>query len=280
MCSLCGWLIATLAGLVLWGGDYYLTSFSERAFHAQHRLLRPSGALGHTLGIAGTGMMLLSFVYSLRKRWTFLQRFGTQKQWLQFHIFLGLGGPLLVTFHTSGKLIGIAAIAFYSMMAMVSSGIIGRYLYSKIPRTRKGSEMSLAQIEQQLDALISQLGAEEARTAFLEAVEGFLSQVKRQRRNLLITIYSTVFDDLRTPVRFISAWRIARIRSVSSSSQLKLARLIMKQRRLLKKLAILEASQRLFCFWHVFHKPFTVLSTVVILLHVAVTIYFGYGVAW
>ena len=130
--------VATVACLGYFGSSYYFAPINERAHHPFYQLLRPSGRVGLALGITGTAMMLLIFAYSFRKRSKLLQKIGTQPQWLKIHIFFGFAGPILVTFHTSGKLHGFVAIAFYSMWAMVVSGIVGRYLYAKIPRTISG----------------------------------------------------------------------------------------------------------------------------------------------
>jgi hypothetical protein len=279
-----GVLVGSMLGLLLnlgsWGYSYYATPLAERAFHPQHALLKPSGSIGHLLGSAGGLMMLFTFVYSLRKRWPLLQKIGGQAQWLQLHIFLGLSGPTLVAFHTTGKLRGVAAIAFYSMMAMVVSGIVGRYLYSKIPRTKKGSEMSYRQMEDQLAAWVEELEAERQKDDILEAIENYLAGIRKGSGGLLRTLFYSISDDLAAPVNFYRAWRITRKLHTSFRRRLQVTRLILKQRRLLKHLALLDASQKLFSFWHIFHKPFTVLASVVIFVHIAVATYFGYGVRW
>lgn len=132
--------------LMLWGARYYATPLSARSQHQLYPWLKPSGAVGQLLGIVGTVMMLLIFLYSIRKRSKTLQKIGTQAEWLKVHIYLGIVGPVLVTFHTSGKLNGIVAVAFYSMWAVVLSGAFGRYLYAKIPRTISGNQMTLKEI--------------------------------------------------------------------------------------------------------------------------------------
>ncbi len=272
--------LVVFGSLVAHGIGYYLTPIPDRAFHPMHALLKPSGWEGRRLGMVGGVMMLLTFLYTIRKRSSFLQRFGNQKQWLQVHIFLGLGGPALVVLHTTGKLGGLAAIGFYSTMAMVVSGIIGRYLYSKIPRTRKGNEMSLAQMEQQLSEWIAELGSDSSRDRLLEAIEQYLAQVRQQRRGMVMTVAVVIADDLKGLSHVYQAWRISALQGKGIRRRIKVVRLVLKQRRLLKKLAVLEASQRLFSYWHIFHRPFTILASVLILIHVAVATYFGYGVNW
>lgn len=272
---------AFLLFVVVWGGSYYATPLTERVLHARHEVLKPSGALGHAMGIAGTVMMLLIFVYSLRKKWKPLQRIGTQSQWLQVHIFLGLAGPVLVTFHSTGKLGGIVAVAFYSMWAMAVSGMVGRYLYAKIPRTVQGNKMSLKEIEDQLAELVETLRHTEKKHAVLRSIETFLSHTRRQRGGLLRAVVRVLGDDIRLPLHALRVWRLVRIdRSLPFSQRWRVTRLVLRQQRILNHLAVLDAMQRLFSYWHVFHRPFTVITFVIVFLHVGVAVYLGYGFRW
>ncbi len=267
--------------ILLWGAPYYLSAFSQRAFHPQHHLLKPSGLIGQWAGIVGTVMMLSISLYSLRKRWSFLQRLGSQKQWLRMHVFMGLAGPFLITIHSTGRLVGIAALAFYSMMAMVLSGFVGRYLYTQIPRTKKGNELSLQQIQEEAKVLVDELHAHQTRKEVLEAMEEYLSQIRKQTRGLVRILAYTILDDLKTPLNVYKAWKIARIDTdVPWRRRLALHRLILRQRKLLKRLAVLDASQRLLSFWHIFHQPLTVLATVLIFVHIVVATYFVHGLPW
>ena len=144
--------------LVYWGVSYYLTSVEERPFHESHDMLKPSGPIGHGLGIVGTLMILIGvFSYIGRKKKKFLPRVGALKHWLEFHIFLCSVGPLLILFHTAFKFGGIVSISFWSMVAVVLSGVIGRFIYIQIPRTIQGRELSLTEIKEMKDNLSQQL---------------------------------------------------------------------------------------------------------------------------
>jgi len=55
---------------------------------------------------------------------------------------------VLITFHSSFKLRGVAGYAYWSMIAVVLSGIVGRYLYGRIPRKLGAVEMSVDEAEQ------------------------------------------------------------------------------------------------------------------------------------
>jgi hypothetical protein len=96
---------------------------------------------GHTLGILGFFLMILTeTLYSLRKR-SRTVRWGRMSEWLQFHIFTGLVGPFMVFLHTSWKFNGLAGVVTLLTLIVVISGFIGRYIYTRIPRTSDGIEL-------------------------------------------------------------------------------------------------------------------------------------------
>src|ERR1019366_549965 len=58
-----------------------------------------------------------------------------------------------IAFHASFKFRGIAGIAFWIMLSVAISGVIGRYIYAQIPRSLSSAELSLkelAEIEEEL----------------------------------------------------------------------------------------------------------------------------------
>ncbi len=96
---------------------------------------------GHTLGILGFILMIFTeTLYSLRKR-TRLASWGKMSEWLKFHIFTGLVGPYMVLLHTSWKFNGLAGAVTLLTIIVVASGFIGRYIYTRIPRTADGIEV-------------------------------------------------------------------------------------------------------------------------------------------
>lgn len=115
------------------------------------RAIPPAGELfGHGMGIFGFVLMLMTeILYSLRKR-SRVARWGKMSSWLQFHIFTGLVGPYMVLLHTSWKFQGLAGATTLLTIIIVLSGIIGRYIYTRIPRTADGLEIKGALSEQAL----------------------------------------------------------------------------------------------------------------------------------
>jgi putative flippase GtrA len=106
------------------------------------RAIPPASELfGHSIGIVGFIFMLLTeTLYSFRKRSRSV-RWGRMSTWLQLHIFMGLVGPYMVLLHTSWKFNGIAGATTLLTIIIVVSGFIGRYIFTRIPRTMDGLEM-------------------------------------------------------------------------------------------------------------------------------------------
>ena len=100
-----------------------------------------SELFGHSIGIFGFILMLMTeTLYSLRKR-SRSASWGRMSTWLQFHIFTGLVGPYMVLLHSSWKFNGLAGVTTLFTIVIVISGFIGRYIYTRIPRTLDGLEI-------------------------------------------------------------------------------------------------------------------------------------------
>jgi hypothetical protein len=106
------------------------------------REIPPASELfGHGIGIIGFIFMLMTeILYSLRKRMRSV-RWGKMSAWLEFHIFTGLVGPYMVLLHTSWKFNGLAGATTLLTIIIVLSGFIGRYIFTRIPRTLDGLEI-------------------------------------------------------------------------------------------------------------------------------------------
>jgi hypothetical protein len=119
-----------------------------------YRAIPAAGSLfGHLIGVVGFLLMLLTeTLYSFRKR-SRKARWGNMESWLQFHIFTGLVGPYLVLLHTSWKFNGLAGATTLLTILIVISGFIGRYIYTRIPRSLDGVELSASGTQAQAAAL-------------------------------------------------------------------------------------------------------------------------------
>lgn len=151
-----------VAGAALISGmEYYLLPLEERAYSELAPLFAPTGLVGHGLGIVGTLLLLVGVIgYSARKRLPFLSRSGALKHWLQVHIFLCTLGPFLVLLHTTFKFGGLVSIAFWSMALVVLSGVFGRYVYVRIPKTIQGRFLDVAAVSEQIVELTRRMATQ------------------------------------------------------------------------------------------------------------------------
>jgi hypothetical protein len=260
------WLILVVSG----GWDYYGTPLRVRAYNPVHPMLRPSGWIGHSLGMAGLLMMTVPVIYSVRKKWKRLARLGQLRHWLNVHIFCGIFGPVLVTFHAAMKFNGLISVAYWSMVLVVISGFVGRYLYVRMPRTIKGVEMGYEEIVGRANQLRGELAATGLSPALVQP---------------LVTEAATdatgAFSRLSEPARQSLARRRARhalLRAGAPSDLVADAVSLSRERSfLLRRLRYLERTRRLFAMWHVFHQPLVYLMFLIAAVHVSLAVYLGYA---
>jgi hypothetical protein len=270
-------IVVTATILLIYKGlDYYNTSLEERVYHSDHITLKPSGTVGHGLGIAGSLFMIIGMVsYMARKRYRFLSRTGLLKHWLEFHIFLCTLGPILILFHTSYKFGGLVAISFWSMVAVFLSGIIGRFIYIQIPHSIEGRELSLNEVK----GMKSDVAGFVRDTYNLDdksyniLVDSIKSRVGLYIKNPVIRYFNKRKEDRKS---------IASVKAVLKSNNLpyseynKVINFVKNDIRLNRRIERLDTMQNLFKYWHVAHLPFALVMLIIMVIHVAVTIVFGY----
>ena len=273
---LVGIVVATTVFLFFMGMPYYMTSIEERFYHPDHNNFKPSGLFGHGLGIVGTLLILIGvFSYIARKQYKFLARFGRLKYWLEFHIFLCTLGPIMVLFHTAFKFGGIVSISFWSMVAVVASGVIGRFIYIQIPHTIEGRELSLHEVKEMKGNVGEILKNnyrldERSYHAIMESIE---VRGRAKNDNLLSGIAGKYFADQRT-IRNIKY--LLRGNNLAPADVSKVTHLIRNEISLNNRIERLHTMQKLFKYWHVAHLPFAVIMLIIMVVHVGITIAFGY----
>ena len=92
---------------------------------------------GHGIGIAGFILMLMTAtLYSFRKLRTDAS-WGSTASWLKFHMVTGLVGPYMVLLHTAMRFHGLAGLTMLLTVIVVASGLVGRFLYTRVPRSHE-----------------------------------------------------------------------------------------------------------------------------------------------
>ena len=270
------WLV--VAGSALAAGlDYYLLPLAERPFSHLAPLFAPTGLVGQGLGVVGTGMIVLGVVgYAARKRLASLARAGQLRHWLQVHIFLCTLGPFLVLLHTTFKFGGIVSVAFWSMAVVVASGVFGRYVYARIPKTINGRFLEMGAVANDVAALARQMA--EATGIPLPDLEARLAPAGPPARpdSLAGAVALALRDDLRRRRELRALRSFLRDHDVPSDLGSPAVELAAAHLRLRHQALLLQPFQRIFRYWHVIHLPLATVMMVVVALHVAVSVLFGY----
>jgi len=256
--------------VVLWGLSAHLD-----------RYITPERGLGYALGIIGGSMMLLLLVYPARKRAAWLNLVGGVTGWFRMHMVLGIVGPVLVLFHSNFALGAMNSnVALFCMLLVSGSGLIGRYIYTRIYGNWTEQQETLARLQ----ATADQLSRQTTTTAVLPELMGVIEAEEKRlfggSANPVATFLRIMSSGLRTA---IARWRLERrirrmvIQAAGQSptlaahgSRLTATAYGYAVRRLDANRRVAEHRfyVRMFSFWHVAHVPFFIMLLVAGIVHV------------
>lgn len=269
--------VVVLLLLAFYGAGYYAANLEDRFFHPLNDNLKPSGFIGHGVGIAGSFFMLSGvFIYMARKRIRSFSRIGILKHWLEFHIFLCTLGPILVLYHTSFKFGGLVAISFWSMVAVVISGIIGRFIYLQIPRTIEGREMSLTELNKLKSGFFKEI---DENIKIDPEIISFLTQTLQVKSpDSKGNFFRNIGSQLQFEKKLIHQIEVKlKSEHISRKDYKAIIRLVKGEIVLNRRIAWLSSMQNLLRYWHVAHLPFALVMLVIMIIHVIVALVFGYN---
>ncbi len=268
-------LLSALTMINLAGASYYLAPSELRPRHAWHPFLKPSGTVGQTAGILAFLIFAFLWLYPLRKKWRFLAFTGAIGRWLDVHVTVALGLPLLLTIHAAWRADGVIGLGFVAMLVVCASGVIGRYLYVRIPRARSGVELTRDEVATERDTLLDAIAA-----AVGEPKDVVARTIAPEERAAATTVLGVIerllLDDLR---------RVGRVRALTSQWASKpgvdrraiarAVKLASREMALVDQSHMLDATQRVFRYWHIAHMPFALTALLAVTIHVVVVIVMG-----
>ena len=224
----------------------------------------PRGVFGHTFGVVGFILMLMTeTLYSLRKR-VAGARWGATAKWLRFHMVTGLVGPYMVLLHPAMAFQGLAGALSVLTLIVVMSGLTGRYIYSAIPRTIEGAELQAAQIERAiLDADValerSAPGASGLQSVAVSTDSGGLGAVDGRRQPAVLRGQAGAGG-----------------LSAASRQELHEVQALARRRQLLQRqLEGLAAARRALSVWRSLHVPMALVLFVMAFVHVVGALYYS-----
>lgn len=238
----------------------------------------PAGGhpFGHWLGVAGTLLMLMTeSLYTLRKRTELLNWAGPVRHWLSFHIFTGLVGPFMVLMHTGLQFRGLAGVTFAMTVIVVSSGVLGRYLYTAIPRRLSGVASTHREVAAEAQALHASL------ERFQREKPGRVQAAIAELENAPETGPSW----RRLLGRSYDQWRYQRhvrrilreLDDLEDSQRRELRDLLVRQQELIRQISTLDTARRYMRLWHMAHVPLGLTLFFSVAVHIVATLYFQAG---
>lgn len=229
-------------------------------------------SLGYWMGVAGGSLMLVLLLYPLSKRARAMRELMPVRYWFALHMFMGIFGPLLVIMHSTLRLNSFnAAVAFWSMVIVASSGLVGRFVYGRLHAGLYGRQRSFAEVAKAAETTLGNAAAHLAQAP----------EVMTELRQFATHANAVARAGLRRPIAFFllnrrsrqCAARCALLLAVTSRSVIgadvdAIDRAVVDYLQTARDAAQFRAFERVFALWHVLHIPLVWLLVVSAVFHV------------
>ena len=267
-----GPICATGLAVMAWNGHaYYLLPAAQRPLSNLHAALRPSGTLGLFYGITGLTLIVINLSYLVRSTMVRWEWMGTLRSWMSMHVFTGIIGALFVILHSAFLLRSpMASLAAVSLLIVVLSGIAGRFIYTRVPRSPQGRELDRSELEKAIKELYQVLI--EKGVALGEDPHG---PAAHSRRGVISSLAAMVRSDREEEQEFENLRRAVMASpqmAASAAGILPLARSYIQEKSWLARYQELRELMRA---WRFFHRWFSVLLIIFAVFHVLVATNLG-----
>jgi hypothetical protein len=265
-----GYAAAALAGALGW------------AVTRQYQLFDPEAGAGYWLGIVGASLMATLLLYPLRKRLGIMRKLGATRHWFRMHMIFGVLGPLLILYHCNFQLGSLNSnVALVCTLLVAGSGLIGRYLYTKVYSDLDGHRRSLQELANRARLTPQQkVRAGAVAPHLIERMTRFDALVLKSPDGLLASIVLPARLAVTTRIGFLclaftarreirrQAARVGVSKAQRGRAQSAVTSLIAAHLRAVRRVAEFHSYERLFSLWHVFHLPFFYILVLTAVLHV------------
>ena len=242
----------------------------------ENHFIEAEHGVGYLMGIVGGSMMLLLLLYPLRKRILALAFLGPIKHLFRLHMIFGVLGPTLIVFHSNFQWGALNSnVALFCMLIVAFSGLLGRYIYSRIHNGLYGSQLTVQQLQDESKWSLGQL----VEKNYFPQLEQHLHAYEAEAKQVSVGVLSPV----RIPLFTIKSLLVYRQllqqckRSIHKEVEdKKLRRLLLLRTRInlnsyfgaVRRIAEFSFYQRMFAFWHVLHLPLFVMMIITGIVHV------------
>lgn len=249
-----------------------------------YKLLTAESGIGYGLGVLSVCCMLVLLLYPLRKKFRILKFIGPLPRWFRNHMILGVSAPIAALYHCNFHIGSLnSRIALFSALAVAGSGLVGRFIYSKIHRSLYGRKTNLKELLARVKVTspgVGRLGT------FIPELTARMTTFDRE----VMVPPESIFDCMRLPfVLFVRTrlhyFRLMKFTKLSLAFQAQNSPAIAQHQKQLRtsirkhvknhlyhvrRVAEFTAYDRLFSLWHKLHFPFFVVLLVTVVIHIAV----------
>ncbi len=219
-------------------------------------------------GYAGTGLMLLAILYVPLRRIKAFRRFASNTMWFDFHLMSGTMGPAFIVLHSAFKLDNWVSAAFWSMIIVFVSGVIGRYLYTQVPDLLNGRELEELDHNRAFQTLHNNYAHA------VNASEGILAPHKAKadhiatHSGMIRSFLWLMMEDMKRPSRWLHRRRIFGAYGLPKEATSELARRTGRMMLINRRRVLASRTQLLLHSWKKVHVPFSVIMTAIAAVHI------------
>jgi Fe-S-cluster-containing hydrogenase component 2 len=235
----------------------YASMAVEGVLEAVH--YRAGDPLAIYCGLTGTGLMMLAAVYPIFRRIRLFRWLASNTMWFDFHLMAGAIGPLFILLHSALRLDTWVSAAFWSMVIVVTSGFLGRYLYTQVPGLASGVELEELDHERAFQKLRPRLTVAMAEIDRELAAHRARAQDVARSPSVLRALWWLIFQDIgRIPSTIARRARLAKF-GVDRRTRRDLARRTARMIIIARRQVVAPKAQLLLHSWKKVHVPFTVI---------------------
>jgi Fe-S-cluster-containing hydrogenase component 2 len=229
---------------------------------------RAGDQLSTYCGLVGTGFMIIAAVYPIFRRIKVFRWLASNTMWFDFHLMTGTVGPMFIMLHSVLKLDTWVSSAFWSMVIVVVSGFLGRYLYTQVPELASGVELEELDHERFFQLHRPRLTVPMAEIDRELAAQRANAHLVAMSPSMLRALWWLVFQDIfRIPRTWARRSRLAQL-GVDRKTRRELARRAQRMIVIARSQVVAPKAQLLLNSWKRVHVPFTILLTILATAHI------------
>jgi hypothetical protein len=228
---------------------------------------------GYVLGIVGGSLMLLVSLYPLSKRIALMSRWIPIRYWFGIHMFFGIIGPVMVLYHSNFHIGSLnSTVALVSMLLVVFSGFIGRYIYTHMHHGLYGKRITLNELKNELEnehtELLRVFEMDQKLKERLSAMESKALSNYTSLTMSLVHAISMSIDARRLGSGSMRLLKKSKGGKTTTADSAITKQFIHRYTCTLRRIAALRVYERLFSWWHILHMPIFIMMIITAVIHI------------